>query len=79
MNVEARVDNIHAPIKVYRPVLGLATLTEDLVIVTTVSERRVNTTSPLRLYLIKRQKEAGSNGLRSSFIVQTLCEGTFQI
>lgn len=37
MNVEARVDNIHAPVKVYRPVLGLATLAENLVVVITVS------------------------------------------
>jgi hypothetical protein len=37
MDVEAGVDNVHAPIEVHRPILGLATLTEDLVVGTTVS------------------------------------------
>lgn len=34
MNVEARVDNFHAAIKIYRPIVCLATLTEDLVVTT---------------------------------------------
>lgn len=34
MNVEARVDNFHAAVKVYRPVISLAALAEDLRVTT---------------------------------------------